>query len=675
MLTHMPLVRIDAPRVEIGGGALVALPFADYDELVLGAFTDSRRDYESTAPVFFLSEHDTDAPDDALDERIDRHLADCARVRDALALAAPSSSIPDPALTLRLVDIPGDNPVTQTLQGHADQELLFLGAGATFLLTPDALDRAAGLLDVVDRCDGELRQAIDVLHGAADLSSIAAEQLTLCAIELEALLLPDLTSELKQTFARRLAHLLGGPDTEALARAVYEDRSDAVHGEAAAESVGGVAQTLLAGAVVALEALTRDGTTLADIREGLDAGPVPSAALLAAATPPPAPRILHAPPRRWPPASRSSSWASGRVLIGDPEIDAGNVVLFAPLIGLELDDLPDPLIDAGFPLSWMWPGQLSGLEDPDIRRDWMSRHEANDRPLACLALTAPGDFKGALDPLRHRADTAVTVLRLAGVAGVHDPDLLGVYAGPAAAGATVAPRSTARRRSGSAHGWDGRSTRRRSPTSRRSGRCCLSTRPVAAPRRSTMRCRSSGAPTSGSGSPPRRGSSCSSPHWRRHSAAVRSSRSRSWPSGRRDATPRRSSGTQVTVWRSATASPTANGRPAKIRAGPGRWADLLALLGEVLPALLMAWRARRKARPAKTLVAALRDPQAELDWRVAVPSEPAERELQAAREQRYQGLDTSVMVERGQVVTGAGDVAAAAHANLQRLTSGTERKI
>ena len=191
------------------------------------------------------------------------------------------------------------------MQGDADQELLFLGAGATFLLSQDALERAAGLLDVVDRCDGELRQAIDVLHDAADLSLIAAEQLTLCAIELEALLLPDLTSELKQTFARRLAHLLGGADTEALARAVYEDRSDAVHGEAAVESVGGIAQTLLAGAVVALEALTRDGTTLADIRERLDAGPVPSAALLAAVAPPPAPRILHAPPRRWPPASAS----------------------------------------------------------------------------------------------------------------------------------------------------------------------------------------------------------------------------------------------------------------------------------------------------------------------------------------------------------------------------------
>ena len=94
--------------------------------------------------------------------------------------------------------------------------------------------------------------------------------------------------------------------------------------------------------------------------------------------------------------------------------------------------------------------------------------------------------------------------------------------------------------------------------------------------------------------------------------------------------------------------------------GAGALRHLLALLGEVLPALLMAWRARRKARPAKTLVAALRDPQAELDWRVAVPSEPAERELQAAREQRYRGSTRRSWSSAGRLVAGAGDVAAAA---------------
>jgi hypothetical protein len=251
MMTHVPLVRIDAPRVEIGGGALVALPFADYDDMVLGSFTDGRRDYESTAPVFFASEYEVEVPDGALEgmtdgpqlvstehdgfnmklsflfERWEAHHADCDRVRDALALAAPGSSIPDPRLSLGILDIASSNRHTQTRQGQADQELLFLGAQETFLLSDDALAQASVLLDVVDRCGGELRQAIDVLHDAADLSLTANEQLTLCAIELEALLLPELTTELKQTFARRLGHLLGGSDTEAMARAVYATRCTA----------------------------------------------------------------------------------------------------------------------------------------------------------------------------------------------------------------------------------------------------------------------------------------------------------------------------------------------------------------------------------------------------------------------------------------------------------------
>ena len=87
------------------------------------------------------------------------------------------------------------------------------------------------MLDVAGRCDGELRGALDVLHAAADLSLTATEQLTLCTIALEALLLPELDAELKRTFARRLANLVGCE--EAVGRAVYDARSETVHGEAA----------------------------------------------------------------------------------------------------------------------------------------------------------------------------------------------------------------------------------------------------------------------------------------------------------------------------------------------------------------------------------------------------------------------------------------------------------
>jgi TPR repeat protein len=653
MMSHVPLVRIDAPRVEIGGGALVALPFEDYDDMVAGSFTDGRRDYESTSPVFFLSEYEVEVPDDALEGITDRHLADCDRVRDALALAAPGSSIPDPLLSLRILDIASANRHTQTRQGQADQELLFLGAQETFLLSDDALAQASVLLDVVDRCVGELRQAIDVLHDAADLSLTPNEQLTLCTIELEALLLPELTTELKQTFARRLGHLLGGSDTEAIARAVYAARSDAVHGDSAAYAVPGRAQALLAGAVVALEALTRDGSMLEEIRERLDAGPAGSPAPLSEGAPPEGPRILHAPPRGWPPASSSIDLAGG-LAISDPEVDEGSVVLFAPLIGLDFDDLPDAVIDAGFPLSWMWPSQLGGLEDPDIRRDWISRDLTVLRPIACLALVAPGDFDAALEPLRLRADLAVTALRLAGIAGFHDPDLLGVYA------------------------RDGNGFRYRRPavyrqtaiTQRAQMSWPLDDDEVAdvtalwallleyeAGRRAPEIDHALAL-------------------FRRAHVSLGLSRatrlelffaSLEAALGRGAADPLAllSERTHVRVpssfeWYAAHGVATRNAL------AHGEWEPdnddddalwalrhLTWLLGEVLPALLMAWRRRRKARPAKTLVAALRDAQADLDWRaVAAPA----HELEPAR---YSGLDTSILIERGRMAA-ADDVAAAA---------------
>jgi hypothetical protein len=251
MLSHLPLIQLGTERFELGGGTLVALPFERYDMLLLGSFTDARREYESTAPVFFESDEEG-------------HLAACARVRDALGLAAPASAIPDPELSLRLMDIPGDPPQTRTLQGDADQELLFLGRQACYRLSDDELERAVAMLDVVDRCDGELRQALEVLHAAADLSLTATEQLTLCTIELEALLLPELDTELSRTFARRLANLTGCE--EAVARALYDARSEAVHGKGGVEARPGLAQALLAGAVVALERFTRDGSTLPEVR-------------------------------------------------------------------------------------------------------------------------------------------------------------------------------------------------------------------------------------------------------------------------------------------------------------------------------------------------------------------------------------------------------------------------
>ena len=683
MMSHVPLVQIDTARVEIGGGTLVALPFEDYDELLLGSFTDGRREYGATAPVFFVSEHDVELPEglvESINESIkeggprlvdaetgfdtrlsslfghwDRHLADCGRVRDALALAAPASAIPDPRLSLSLVDIP---PLAQTQQGDADQELLFLGGHTTYSLSQPELERAVELLDVVDGCRGELRQAIDTLHAAADLSLTAAEQLTLCAIELEALLLPELTTELKQTFARRLAHLLGGEETEAVARAVYAARSDAVHGEAGVDARPGIAQSLLAAAVVALEPLTRDGSTLAGIRERLDAGPPGAATDVPEAVAPPAPRILYPEPRRVPPSS--NHWMLlGGVPIGDPEIADDDLVLFAPVIGVELDTLPAELIDAGFPLSWVWPAQLGGMEDPDIRRDWIAQGEGKTVPVACLALaTSPerrplfgGDYGPALVPLRRTADIAVTAMRLAGLAGFHDPDLLGVYA--RTGGGTRYRRPAVYRQTVIRH-----HTRLAQPLDDEIVADLAALWPLLLAYEAGRR-----APEIDHALSLFRRAHI----WLSLSVATRLEllfASLETALGRGAAEPLARLA-EIAQGHDAAAFEWYAGHGVQVRnaVAHGEWAPdddphagevlrhLLALLGEVLPALLMAWRHRKKARPAKTLVAALGDPDAELDWRAA--SERA----QVAGVRRYAGLDTSILLERGRFAVGAGDVA------------------
>lgn len=623
MLSHLPLIQLEPERCELGGGALVALPFAHYDELLLGSFTDARREYEATAPVFFESDDEG-------------HLAARARVCDALALAVPACAIPDPELSLRLMDIPGEQSVTRTLQGDADQELLFLGPRACYRLSVEELSRAAAMLAVVDRCAGELRQALDVLHAAADLSLTAIEQLTLCTIALEALLLPELDSELKRTFARRLANLVGC--AEAVARALYDARSQAVHGDGGVEAQPGLAQALLARAVVGLERLTRDGTALAAVRAQLDERPLLSAPL-PDGVPAPTPRMLHPPSRRSAPSSSGMALAGGLV-IGEPEIGDGELVLFAPLIGLELDDLPDPLLAAGFPLSWLWASQVGSLEDPDIRRDWMSRQTSSTEVIGCLALRTRmlSDVDAALAPLRRRIDTAVTALRLAGLALVQDPELLGVYARDGSGGRHRRP--SVYRQTVFGLGFERTDTLEPAVVSDLAALWALLLAYEAGPR----------APEIDHALALFRrahvGLTLSAPTLLQLLFASFEAALGRIRRDQDDPLARLADGPQA----AAFAWHAAHGHRVRNAVAHGEWEGddpepirhMRALLREVLPALLMAWRRRGKARPAKTLLAALRDESSDLDWSAA--------ELGAGLgEARYAGQDTALLIERARL--------------------------
>ncbi|MFY9511447.1 MAG: hypothetical protein WAQ05_10805, partial [Rubrivivax sp.] len=50
---HLPLLQIDADSVAFGAGDLWRMPFATFDALTAGAWTEHRTRYEAVAPVFY----------------------------------------------------------------------------------------------------------------------------------------------------------------------------------------------------------------------------------------------------------------------------------------------------------------------------------------------------------------------------------------------------------------------------------------------------------------------------------------------------------------------------------------------------------------------------------------------------------------------------------------------
>src|SRR6185503_9926473 len=68
-LVHLPLLRIEQERLPFGPGQLYRMPFAHYDSLTLGAFSEQQRQFEATAPVFLG--FTVPIPDDGLEPRTD----------------------------------------------------------------------------------------------------------------------------------------------------------------------------------------------------------------------------------------------------------------------------------------------------------------------------------------------------------------------------------------------------------------------------------------------------------------------------------------------------------------------------------------------------------------------------------------------------------------------------
>jgi hypothetical protein len=475
LFAHLPRLRIEGDDLPIGGGILTRLPWEQYDQITMGAFSDWRERYERAGPVFFWTELDLDLPivragpppDNRVGEmKVPRAAWDAflprlelgviASFHDrlvdpvwaALMLAAPAAGIAPPRGSVTVLGAIDDVHFAAAglecamvrVQGDTDQEYLFSPRTAGAALDDAAVALAAALVDPVSRSlDGpELGPPLHQLLASAEPALTPGDRLTLTVAALEAMLLPEVRSGLGETFGRRLANLVGGAGTEAVARDLYRARSASVHGKPARHAAAAVppacGEQLLAAAIVAAGRALGAGLPLDALRERLDAGPLEGG-------PPPAAVPLAEPPGRAPDERLliAEPWWSVSTTLGvslDPP--EGTLMSWSPLVGLGYRGEPTGSRDLGVALMELTADEVVSLEHKDVRRDFASQLRFEGIAIAGLSIPEPaaGDLTlhpSLVEPLLRRRDLAVAGLRLEGFDAFVDPELFGwcVFDGPA----------------------------------------------------------------------------------------------------------------------------------------------------------------------------------------------------------------------------------------------------
>jgi len=476
LIAHLPLLRmVRQEDFPIGGGVLTRLPWEQFDGLVQGAFSDWRPKYEGTDPVFFWYQDDLDLPfvrpgnassmdemklpQRAWDEMLPRighpmvkvfHDRLVDPVWAALALAAPAGVLPPPRSSVTFFVPAGEfhfefgertmNGVR--VQGDADLELAHLPEAASAPLADDVLERARQFVGLAQFALGHASTgpALRQLLTCGDVTLSPSERLLLAVAAIEHLLLPDATSGSGEVFARRLARLVAPAADEAvrqsvhdLSRRLYRRRTAVLHSSDASDAETplppAAAEQLLAAALPPVTVALHAGATIEQVRQDLD-GPGPATAapmaLPASEAPGQIPGYRLGPRKPWWSATFSSSGS-----MASPE---GTIVSWSPLIGLGHDREAAVHPTLGVALTQVSADAVVGMEEKDIRRDFISKVRMGGS-LAALAVLAPHEGvqvdEADVQPLTRRRDLAVAGLRLAGFDAFIDPDLLGwyVYAG------------------------------------------------------------------------------------------------------------------------------------------------------------------------------------------------------------------------------------------------------
>lgn len=469
-IAHMPLMRMKRGEDFYFDPSLclTKLPWETYDNLTKGAFSDWQPKYVETDPVFVWWQKEVDLPilqpeggptGVMIEQRgptatwpqlfpvmsfFHQHVVD--HLWAALALAAPAGVPPPPRCSVTFVlpagnatiEIGGKQADGMRGQGDADQELVYLADGASAPWNDEQLQRAAELGDVARTAldHDVLRPALLQLLGTGEVTLNAEDQMLLTVAAMENLLQPKARTGSGEIFARRVSNLLGQDDAHReglfdIARDLYRRRSAVIHGNEHKRAKPldlppAVAQQLLAGAIEALATAPESADDMEALRRRLDEGGIrfaPSVEL-ALTDPPGCASLSRLGPRKpWNAATYSST--------GSLSSPKGTIVSWSPMAGLVSlgPDLAHP--ELGVHLTSMKQQAIVGMEEKDIRRDFIQNIHFPDRPVAALAVPSPhgGGMvdEATVQPLTRIRDLAVVGLRLVGFNSFIDPSLLGWY--------------------------------------------------------------------------------------------------------------------------------------------------------------------------------------------------------------------------------------------------------
>ena len=363
----------------------------------------------------------------------------------AIALAVPAGIPVAPRASVSFLlpagehyfDINGRTMNGARAQGDADQELVYLPDAAAAPLDDEALQRAAERVGLARFALAHpvIGAALRQFLSCGDVTLAAVERMLLAVTAAEQLLLPDTTVASGETFARRLGHLLGQDEphreeVRGVAAQLYRIRNATLHAEDRDAGHGAAmppaaAEQLLAGAIEGASIAIHRGTGIEQFRQDLDQPPSAAA---------PATRRLVAEPAGLAPPDRlqpARPWQSATTSTGESlASEDGTIASWSPLVGLRYQGPAVGHDGLGVRMATMSADAAVGMEEKDIRRDFIARLRL-DEPLAAIAVVAPHDgamvTPAQVAPLTRARDLAVAGLRLAGHGGFINPALLGWY--------------------------------------------------------------------------------------------------------------------------------------------------------------------------------------------------------------------------------------------------------